>query len=417
MTADDGGTVVSGTRILPLRRGVERSGRRAGAGVDAPTRSAIAQTFEHVLRRVAYARMTGGNRVELLRDGPVAYGSMLDLIGRAQRQLDVESYIVRSDVVGHAFGDALVAASRRGVRVRLLTDWIGSRGIPRRFMQELRRSGIDVCVFNRPAARWLWRGTLPRDHRKLLVADRETGIIGGIGIGQEWSPDHRPVAGRIGIPYANVNQWRDTAVRIEGEAAEDMTRSFERMWSRAIGPVDLDGPVEAVPPDAPREESTPALVGIVDGDPWRFRTARAFHLQTLTAQRSIWIADAYFMPSMVEVEALIGAARDGVDVRLLVPSRNDHSWMLAITRRYYRRLLAGGVRIWEWPGPMMHAKTTVVDGHLTRVGSTDFNPLGLALNYELDAVIEDEAVGRAAESMFLDDLDASREVRPPARPR
>ena len=408
MTVEDRETVVSGTRILPMRRD-ERSVRPSGVNVS--TRSAVARAFEHVLRRVAYARMTGGNQVELLRDGPATYGSMLDLIDRARRQLDVESYIVRGDVVGRAFGDALIAAAGRDVHVRLLTDWIGSRGIPRRFMRELVRSGVDVCVFNGPSLRRPWRGTLPRDHRKLLVVDRKTGIVGGIGIGQEWSPDRRPVAARLGTSHRSVNQWRDTAVRIQGEAAEDMARSFERMWQRATATADAAA-IAIAPPGAPCLRSTPALVGIVDGDPWRFRTARAFHLQTLTAERSIWIADAYFMPSMVEVEALVGAARDGVDVRLLVPSRNDHSWMLAITRRYYRRLLRGGVRIWEWPGPMMHAKTTVVDGHLTRVGSTDFNPLGLALNYELDAVIEDEAVGGAAETMFLDDLDTSREIVP-----
>ena len=125
---------------------------------------------------------------------------------------------------------------------------------------------------------------------------------------------------------------------------------------------------------------------------------------------SIWLASAYFLPSFAEVDALAGAARDGVDVRLLLPSKNDHPWVHGLTRSYYRRLLANGVRIWEWRGDMMHAKTTVVDGVWTRVGSTDFNPLGVAINYELDAVIEDAALGAQAERMFLEDLDGSREI-------
>src|SRR5438874_3964849 len=133
-------------------------------------------------------------------------------------------------------------------------------------------------------------------------------------------------------------------------------------------------------------------------------------MQAIAAERSIWIASAYFTPSYSEVEALTGAARDGVDVRILVPSNNDHPWVTLLTRRYYRRLITNGVRIWEWKGEMMHAKTSVVDGRWVRVGSTDFNVLGVAINYELDALVEDPQSGSEPADRFLDDLDESREV-------
>ena len=133
-------------------------------------------------------------------------------------------------------------------------------------------------------------------------------------------------------------------------------------------------------------------------------------MQALSAERTIWIASAYFAPSMGEVEALAGAARDGVDVRVLVPSRYDHPWLRTLLTPFYQRLLKNGVRMWEWRGEMMHAKTSVVDGRWVRVGSTDFNILGVAINFELDAVIEDATLGQQAESMFLDDLDHSREI-------
>jgi cardiolipin synthase len=133
-------------------------------------------------------------------------------------------------------------------------------------------------------------------------------------------------------------------------------------------------------------------------------------VQAVQAERSIWIASAYFVPSFAEVEALAGAARDGIDVRVLVPSRYDHPWVRRLTRRFYRRLLTRGVRIWEWQGEMMHAKSSVVDGRFVRVGSTDFNPLGIAINFELDAVIEERGLGAAAEAMFLEDLERSREI-------
>ena len=146
----------------------------------------------------------------------------------------------------------------------------------------------------------------------------------------------------------------------------------------------------------------------MEGEPGRYRVARSLEVTTIMARQSIWISDAYFMPNMEILEALTGAARDGVDVRILVPSRGDHPWMIRATRRYYPRLLKNGVRIWEWGGEMMHAKTSVTDGRYVRVGSTDFNPLGVAINFELDAMIEDAALGAAASAMFEEDIARSR---------
>jgi cardiolipin synthase len=279
-------------------------------------------------------------------------------------------------------------------------------GTPRSFFNQMRAQRVDVCIFSPPSIRRRWLGVVPRDHRKLLVVDGTSGVTGGIGIGDEW---------RTGVLGRRRSPWRDTAVRIEGPAAADMTSAFDHMWHRGMTHerrathryvirqsrgAHLDPSTDA-----------PALVGIIEGEPGRFRVARALQMQAVSAERSIWIASAYFVPSYSEVEALNGAARDGVDVRLLVPSRYDHPWIRLLTRQFYRRLLMNGVRIWEWAGEMMHAKTTVTDGRWIRVGSTDFNPLGVAINFELDAVIEDPTTGAEAEAMFEADLGHSREIR------
>jgi phosphatidylserine/phosphatidylglycerophosphate/cardiolipin synthase-like enzyme len=197
---------------------------------------------------------------------------------------------------------------------------------------------------------------------------------------------------------------------IRGPAALDMAAAFEHIWQRAVGTSRPSA--EPVPP-LPVLAEQPVVVGIVEGEPGRFRVARMLHVQAALVRQRIWIADAYFTPSFGELEALTGAARDGVDVRLLLPGRTDHSWITRITRRYYRRLLESGVRIWEWNGEMMHAKTGVIDGRYTRVGSTDFNPLGVAINLELDALIDDPCVGAEADAMFLEDLTMAREVDHP----
>jgi cardiolipin synthase len=361
--------------------------------------------FARGLWRIAAADVSSGNDVHLLPDGATTFDSMIAMIDAARESVVLESYIFRGDDVGLRFADALGRAAARGATVRFLLDWLGAFGLSGSILRRLRQQRVAVRTFSPPGFR-AWGGFVPRDHRKLLVVDGAAGVTGGIGIGTEW---------RTGVLKRRRSPWRDTAIRIDGPAASDMLRAFDRMWSRVSGherrrsgrvPVrrahgaHLDPALDA-----------PSLVGIVEGEPGRRRVARALQMQAVSAERSIWIASAYFVPAFSELEALIGAARDGVDVRVLVPSRYDHPWIRLLTRQFYRRLLVNGVRIWEWAGEMMHAKTSVIDGRWIRVGSTDFNPLGVAINYELDAVVEDPRVGAEAEAMFLRDLDQSREIR------
>ncbi|MGH7677619.1 MAG: phospholipase D-like domain-containing protein [Gemmatimonadaceae bacterium] len=369
-----------------------------------PLPAARGPSFARGLWRIAAADVSSGNRVRLLHDGPETFDEMLELIHGAKRSIALESYILRSDEVGERFADALTGATKRGVDVRVMTDWIGARGTSSRFFSDLRRAGVQLHVFNPPGMR-AWLGLIPRDHRKLLVVDERIGVTGGVGLGREWLQ---------GVAKQRRARWRDAAIRIEGPAASDMLQAFENMWRR-VSRKERRGShrfLKKRPTGAHLDPSThePALVGIIEGEPLRLRVARALQMQAIGAERSIWIASAYFTPSWAEVEALTGAARDGVDVRVLVPSRNDHPWVTLLTRRYYRRLLTNGVRIWEWKGEMMHAKTSVVDGRWVRVGSTDFNMLGVAINYELDALVEDATIGREAEERFLTDLEDSHEV-------
>jgi cardiolipin synthase len=371
--------------------------------VSASSPSVERTALAHRLWRIGAARVSTGNREALLRNGPDTFDAMLARIAAARERVSLESYIVHSDAVGERFAPALIDAAQRGVRTRVIFDWIGSRSTTRRFVRRLRSGGVEVGIFNRPSLRTRWLGLLPRDHRKLLVVDGVAGIIGGIGIGLEWTTGTRRRA-------TDRSAWRDTAVEIEGPAAHDMEHVFERSWDRVLHPGYRDS--DESRPDAPLSATTlgsdQAMVALMEGEPGRYRVARSLEVTTVSAARSIWISDAYFMPNLTLLEALTGAARDGVDVRLLVPSRGDHPWMIRATRRYYPRLLKNGVRIWEWSGEMMHAKTSVVDGRYVRIGSTDFNLLGMAINFELDAMIDDVAMGEAANAMFLDDIARSR---------
>ena len=370
-----------------------------------PGKRDLDRSYARALWRIASADVSPGNSVTLYSDGPQTFDAMLDLIDGAEQTVELETYILHEDGVGERFAAAMSSAAERGVRVRMLADWIGMRGTPDRFLNRMRERGVEIRVFSPPGLR-AWFGLVPRDHRKLLVVDGKAGVTGGIGIGAEWVH---------GLIRRKRTGWRDRCVRISGPAAADMERAFNSMWRLAGGQGKLkaEKKLRRSPRNADIDPLTarPSLVAVVEGEPGRFRVGRALHLQAAAAERSIWLASAYFLPSFAEVDALTGAARDGVDVRLLVPSRNDHPWVHRLTRTFYKRLLANGVRIWEWRGEMMHAKTTVVDGVWTRVGSTDFNPLGVAINYELDVFIEDPAVASEAEELFLLDLDMSKEIK------
>jgi len=379
----------------------------ASDAVPAPAQPASVDrtALAHRLWRIGAAHVSTGNRVTLLRNGPATFDAMLSRIAEARERVSLESYIMHSDAVGERFAPELISAAQRGVRTRVIIDWIGSRATSHRFVHRLRQGGVEVGVFNRPSLTSRWFGFLPRDHRKLLVVDGKGGVIGGIGLGHEWMTGAKR-HGHDGSP------WRDTAVDIEGPAARDMEHAFERSWDRVIHPgyrdSDASRPTERLSLD--NLDDGLAMVAIMEGEPGRYRVTRSLESITVAAKRSIWISDAYFMPNMTLMEALTGAARDGVDVRLLVPSRGDHPWMVRATRRYYPRLLKNGVRIWEWQGEMMHAKTSVVDGRYVRIGSTDFNLLGMAINFELDAMIEDAALGAAATAMFEQDIALSRAI-------
>ena len=376
------------------------------AATAAPS-STIGPRFARGLWRIAAADASLGNEVELMRDGTRIFGAMIDVIERARETVVLESYMIVSDSVGERFATALLAAAARGVKVRVIADWAGSRETTRAFWRKLRDDGVDVRIFNKPGFR-AWLGLLPRDHRKVLVADEEVCVTGGIGLAEVWSGF---------VKRKRRAPWRDTAVLIRGPAAVDMARAFETMWKRANFEERRAARRHVVRrarnSGTSHGESTGAAVGIVEGEPWRLRVARALQIQSVSAEKAIWIASAYFYPSSAEIEALCGAALDGVDVRVLVPSKYDHPWVRRLTHRVYKQLLRNGVRIWEWNGIMMHAKTSVIDGRWVRVGSTDFNPLGVAINYELDALIDSPELGKEAEAMFLHDLEESTEIRLP----
>ena len=351
---------------------------------------------DQALTRAAGASLVPGNAVRLLKDAAEHYPAWLLAIRGARDEVHLECYILADDPVGREFAAALAAKAREGVRVRVVYDWVGALGrAGRGFWRGLREAGVEVRCFNPPrlGAPLDW---LRRDHRKSLVVDRRVAFVTGLCIAQEWTGD----------PARGIEPWRDTGVEIRGPAVADVAQAFAEAWAETGAPLP-EG--EATRP-APSPEGSVSL-RVVAGT--SFSTG-AFRLDTLVAalaRQRLWLADAYFAGTSTYVQALRAAAQDGVDVRLLVPGAgSDIALVQAFSRAGYRPLLEAGVRVFEWNGPMMHAKTAVADGHWARVGSTNLNLASWVGNWELDAIVEDDGFGRAMEEMYEADLTNATEI-------
>ncbi len=346
--------------------------------------------------RVASAQQFGGNSVRLLCDGDANYPVWLAAIAGAKHSVNLENYLLREDRIGQAFADALIEAARRGVSARVIYDWLGcNRKTSQDFWQKMRDAGVEVRCYNPPHFSDPLM-MVSRDHRKLLCVDHDLAFTGGLCIGDDWA----------GYPEKGIPAWRDTGLEIRGPAAVHLGETFADSW-RATG----GAPYPATPI---RAEEAPHYgdlkLWVVAGHPESMGLYRLEQLVAEIVERSLWLADAYFVATTAYVRALTDAAQAGVDVRLLVPSSSNLPLVGAASRSAYRPLLEGGVRVFEWTGPMMHAKTAVADGCWSRVGSSNSNLASWITNRELDITIHDPSFAAEMEAMYLRDLDNAREV-------
>ncbi|HSJ06967.1 MAG TPA: phospholipase D-like domain-containing protein [Longimicrobiales bacterium] len=359
-------------------------------GPDLP-RSLVDQAFT----RASGAELIEGNSVRLLRDAAENYPAWLEAIASARRSIYFESYIIRDDASGRQFADALTARARDGVPVRLIYDWMGALGkTSPGFWTDLREGGVDVRCFN-PFRFSSPLGWVRRNHRKSLIVDGEVGFITGLCVGDAW----------VGDPARGIEPWRDTGIEVRGPAVAEIEQAFVRMWSLTGTPI----------PKGERRGRRPAPAGdvalrVVASEPSRGSLLRVDELVAAAARSTLWLTDAYFAGIPSYVQALRAAAMDGVDVRLLVPGGTDIPVLRPISQAGFRPLLEGGVRVFEWNGPMLHSKSAVADGRWARIGSTNLNVASWVGNYELDALIEDESFARLLEAQFIEDLSNTTEI-------
>ena len=352
---------------------------------------------DQAFSRAAGAPLIPGNRVRLLRNAEENYPAWKEAIRGAERTICFENYIIDDDEVGREFAALLAQKAREGVRVRVIYDWMGALARSGwSFWRALRRAGVEVRCFNPPRVDSAF-GWLSRDHRKTIVVDSRIAFVTGLCVGRVWA----------GNPARRIAPWRDTGISLEGPAVSPVEEAFASTWAACGAPLP-----EAEPGAG---GAAPAAVGnvslrIIASQPGVAAMYRLDQLIAALARESIWLTDAYFVGTSSYVQALCAAAADGVDVRLLLPRAADVPFVRAISRAGYRTLIEAGVRIFEWNGPMLHAKTAVADGRWARVGSTNLNLASWVSNWELDVIAEDEGFASEMQAMYLDDLSHSTEI-------
>jgi cardiolipin synthase len=338
--------------------------------------------------------LSDGNKVRLLVDGGEAFPRILEAIAGARHSVLVEMYTFAADVTGKKFAAALIDRARAGVTVRVLYDGLGSIETPTSLFQSIRAAGAIVTPY-RPLN---WFSARRRDHRKLVVVDGSVAFLGGMNFSDEYAPESEGGQG-----------WHDVQVEIAGPEVADLITLFAQTWVQ-----EEDDPLfpQGWPP-SPRKHPPGTLVAAIGSDHRRNRKAigNAYLHALQHAKKRVWISNAYFVPSLRIHRAIRYAARRGVDVRVLAPVKTDVKPVYHATRALFDGLLRRGVRIFEFQGPVLHAKTAVIDGVWGAVGSFNLDNISILRNLEITAIVMDEGFGKQMEAQFEKDCAASKEVR------
>ena len=353
--------------------------------------------------------LIAGNKVTLLFDGPATMKEMMAAVSAAKSSINLETYIFDQDPIGLQFADLLMEKRKQGLTVNLMYDSVGAMSTPPEFFDRMKAAGVNVLAFNpvNPAKRVGKWELNNRDHRKLMVVDGNVAFTGGINISSTYanSSFFRSKRRPESTDGKKVG-WRDTHIKIEGPAVASLQWNFINAWvDQEAG--DL-AEANYFPPLAPVGDK---IVRVLATDPDReSEIYKAFIIAIHEAKTSVHITAAYFVPDQQFVDALVGAAKRGVDVRLVLPGVSDHGLVMHAGHAFYEALLANGVKIFQLQVAVLHAKTAVIDGTWSTVGSANIDRRSFLHNYELNVVVLDPAFGRDMESAYAEDLRDSKQV-------
>ena len=353
------------------------------------------EKFLMTLEALTDAQINHCSLVAVLTNGEQFYEAELDAIRQARLSVNLEAYIFQKGEVTRRFLDALTERARAGVKINLVLDALGSFGTTRTYCKALTDAGGRVEFYHNLGWRSLARVN-NRTHRELLIVDGSIGFIGGAGLADHW------LTGKKDHP-----RWRDTMLRVEGDAVCNLQATFAENWLESCGEVIFG---EEYFPFSQIKGGSKAM--IINSAPSAGGSTRArilFQSMISAARRSICITSPYFLPDSSMLQELIRARRRQVQVRILVPGKkSDHFLTRSSSQSFYGSLLKAGVEIYEYQPSMIHAKILVVDGLWSVVGSTNFDNRSFGLNDEVNMAVRDEGLSARLLQDFAADLAASR---------
>ncbi len=406
--------------VVEGRQGLQDEARSRQAIEQAEAEGRSRAFKAHLARLTALGEtLSSNNSVDLLIDGPATFDAMFDAIKWAEHRVFVESYIFEDTDIGKKMRTHLLAKKAQGLDVRIIYDGVGALTTSGRFFDSLREGGIEVCEFNPVGVDEGRAAPLDvnhRDHRKLLLIDDKIAFVGGVNISSVYSRGSfsRDEAASDEGDSGEGAGWRDTHARLSGPVALELLRGYEDTWHRqACGGPPFDLPER----DAGQAEPTPgepddrlvlAILSQGDGDSGRFYRALLGAIET--ARSSIHITMAYFVPNPTMLDALKAAARRGVDTQLVLPGKSDSLLVLRAGQARYDDLLDAGVKIFERHDRFLHAKTAVIDGVWSTVGSSNLDWRSFLHNDEVNVVILGREVGQQMDALFAKDREAAERV-------
>jgi cardiolipin synthase len=373
-----------------------------------PGDAGLLQRHLAIEQAVAESPLVAGNRTHVLRDGTQSFRAMFAAMQGAKHHINLEYYIledVESD--GMHLGDLLVAKRQAGVAVNVIYDSYGSGDTPAAFFDRLKQAGVNIVEFNpvNPLDAKTGYSLNDRDHRKILVVDGATAIVGGVNLSKTYQS--HPF-GKSGAPEGTPEEyWRDTDLAIDGPVVAQLQQLFLDHWATQKGPPLTDASFfPAIPPGGT------GVVRIIGSTP--DKAIPRYYVTLLSAirnaEKSVYLSAAYFVPTEQELADLTDAARRGIDVRLLLPDKSDSETSIAIAHGHYAELLKAGVRIYETHGLVLHSKTVVIDGVWSVIGSSNFDQRSVLFNDEVDAVVLGSETALELQQMFESDQQKAQEV-------
>jgi cardiolipin synthase len=351
--------------------------------------------------------LSAGNKVALLEDGPRTYEAMFAAIAAARDHINMETYILEDDETGKRFVDALIAKQRAGVQVNLIHDSVGTIGTKKDFFKRLTDAGIKVLEFNpvNPLEAKVGWDVNQRDHRKLLIADGRIALLGGINISSVYSGGSSSRGASRG--GGEKQPWRDTDLQVEGPVVAEFQKLFIETWQKQKG--EPLAKRQYFPVLQPKGDEVVHAIGSTPDDP--FSVIYATLISAIdNAEREVLLTNAYFVPDPQLIASLKAAVARGVDVRLVLPGSSDAPLVFHAGRSYYDELLSAGVKIYERRRALLHAKTALIDGVWSTVGSTNLDWRSFLHNQELNAVVLGADFGAQLRASFDRDVANSDEI-------